>query len=251
MAQSIARATLRSLFSKLGYTVSRTPKSGEVAWPDLDEETIALFRGVAPFTMTSVERVSALHESIKYIVRHNIPGSFVECGVWKGGSMMAAARTLMRLGTERDLYLFDTFQGMPPPTSFDADLHGIPADILLKTNPLTTAIAPFEEVSRNMFSTGYDRIHIKFVRGKVEDTIPDQAPGEIAFLRLDTDWYESTKHELVHLFPRLAKGGILIIDDYGHFIGAKKAVDEYFLELGVPVFLNRIDYTGRLAVKPF
>ena len=124
------------------------------------------------------------------------------------------------------------------------------ANVLLKTNPMTPAIAPFEEVSRNMFSTGYDRARINFVRGKVEDTLPASAPAEIALLRLDTDWYESTSHELVHLYPRLVKGGILIIDDYGHFAGAKKAVDEYFQEYSIPIFFNRIDYTGRLAVKP-
>ena len=101
-----------------------------------------------------------------------------------------------------------------------------------------------------MFSTGYDRARINFVRGKVEDTLPASAPAEIALLRLDTDWYESTSHELVHLYPRLVKGGILIIDDYGHFAGAKKAVDEYFQEYSIPIFFNRIDYTGRLAVKP-
>jgi O-methyltransferase len=245
MSTNIVSTAVRGLFSQLGYTIHRTP-----SWPDMDAQTIALFRSVRSFTMTSIERVYALRESVKYIIRHNVPGSIVECGVWKGGSMMAAAKTLLELETERDLYLFDTFEGMPPPTAVDVDLYGVQADVLLKTNPMTPAIAPFEEVCRNMYSTGYNPARINLVRGKVEDTLPRAAPREIALLRLDTDWYQSTLHELVHLYPRLIKGGILIIDDYGHFVGSKKAVDEYFQKNGIPIFLNRIDYTGRLAVKP-
>jgi O-methyltransferase len=245
MSTNIVSTAVRGLFSQLGYTIHRIP-----SWPDMDAQTIALFRSVRSFTMTSIERVYALRESVKYIIRHNVPGSIVECGVWKGGSMMAVAKTLLELETERDLYLFDTFEGMPPPTAVDVDLYGVQADVLLKTNPMTPAIAPFEEVCRNMYSTGYNPARINLVRGKVEDTLPRAAPREIALLRLDTDWYESTLHELVHLYPRLIKGGILIIDDYGHFVGSKKAVDEYFQKNGIPIFLNRIDYTGRLAVKP-
>jgi O-methyltransferase len=83
----------------------------------------------------------------------------------------------------------------------------------------------------------------------VERTLPDRAPAEIALLRLDTDWYESTRHELVHLYPRLSAGGVLIVDDYGHWAGAKRAVDEYLGEQAEPLLLHRIDYTGRIAIK--
>ena len=142
MSTNIVYTAVRGLFSQLGYTIHRTP-----LWPDMDAQTIALFRSVRSFTMTSIERVYALRESVKYIIHHNIPGSIVECGVWKGGSMMAVAKTLLELKTARDLYLFDTFQGMPPPTAVDVDLYGIHADVLLKTDPLAPAIAPFEEVA--------------------------------------------------------------------------------------------------------
>jgi len=249
MLATFVRSAVRNLFAKLGYTVYRIQPEDALP-PDIDAETAALFRTLRPFTMTSVERFCALRESVKYVIRQNIPGSIVECGVWKGGSMMAVAKTLMELATERDLYLFDTFQGMPPPTAVDVDIRGVHADVLLESVPLARAIAQLEEVSHNMYSTGYERARITFVSGRVEDTLPLQAPAEIALLRLDTDWYESTKHELVHLYPRLTKGGILIIDDYGHFAGAKKAVDEYFQEQGAPIFLSRLDYTGRLVVKP-
>jgi hypothetical protein len=100
-----------------------------------------------------------------------------------------------------------------------------------------------------MGSTAYPGSHIHYVKGRVEDTIPKHAPQAIALLRLDTDWYESTRHELEHLFPRLVRGGVLILDDYGHWKGAKEAVDEYFAKLGRSPLLQRLDYSGRLAIK--
>ena len=87
-----------------------------------------------------------------------------------------------------------------------------------------------------------------FVQGMVEETIPAGAPEKIALLRLDTDWYESTHHEMVHLFPRISDGGVLIIDDYGHWAGARRAVDEYFHEHNIAILLNRLDYTGRIGI---
>ena len=79
--------------------------------------------------------------------------------------------------------------------------------------------------------------------------MPGYLPSGIALLRLDTDWYESTKHELEHLYPLLVSGGVIIIDDYGHWKGAKKAVDEYIKDNNLPLLLNRIDYTGRIGIK--
>jgi hypothetical protein len=104
-------------------------------------------------------------------------------------------------------------------------------------------------VQRNLAGTGYDLASVKFIKGKVEETIPAHAPARIALLRLDTDWYESTRHELAHLFPRLVPGGVLILDDYGHWQGSRRAVDEYMAEHGIPILLNRVDYTARIAVK--
>ena len=100
-----------------------------------------------------------------------------------------------------------------------------------------------------MYSTGYDKSKIHLVKGKVEETIPKTLPERIALLRLDTDWYASTKHEMLHLFPRLVPGGVLILDDYGSWLGARKAVDEYIAENKVKIFLCRVDNSGRVAVK--
>ena len=162
--------------------------------------------------------------------------------------MMAVALTLQRLGVkDRDLYLLDTFSGMTRPTEQDVDWTGVayldhwpfPADGFDSV--------PLAEVEAALASTGYDPEHLHFIPGSVEETLPDHAPAQIALLRLDTDWYESTRHELVHLYPRLALGGVLIIDDYGHLEGARKATDEYFA--GKRILLDRIDYSARIGVK--
>jgi hypothetical protein len=214
---------------------------------------ITTIEAVAPYTMTSPERIYSLINALKHVVQSGIPGEIVECGVWKGGSMMAAAMTLMRLGSLRDLHLFDTFQGMPPPDSIDRDYAGrSAAEQLLEEDRATSriwCIAGLEEVQRNLASTGYPAGRLRFVPGRVEETIPRFAPQQIALLRLDTDWYESTRHELVHLYPRLSVGGVLIIDDYGYWQGARQACDEYLAALSQPPLLCRIDSTGRIAVK--
>lgn len=203
--------------------------------------------------MTSPERVFALRSAVRYIVQNGIPGDIVECGVWKGGSMMAVARTLLELGDRtRVLHLFDTFEGMPAPTASDVDYAGEEAQERLHRSGKDAnvwAIAPLEQVKRAVLSVGYDPDKFRFVQGRVEDTIPGEAPSAISLLRLDTDWYESTRHELVHLFPRLSPGGVLIIDDYGHWQGARRATDEYLAQHRIKLLLNRIDYTGRIGVK--
>jgi len=166
--------------------------------------------------------------------------------------MMAVALTLARSAAERPLYLFDTFEGMSEPTDRDRmQGHDVRPlwESMREGDSNALARASIEEVRAAMQSTGYERGLIKLVKGKVEDTLPDRAPDQIALLRLDTDFYESTRHELVHLFPRLSTGGILIIDDYGTLEGAREAADEYFAEHDVRIFLARTDETGRVGVK--
>jgi hypothetical protein len=231
-----------------------------VPWPPVlkgvDEHTTKTIDAVRPYTMTSDQRVAALCDAVRYVVTNRIPGAIVECGVWKGGSMMAVARTLLELSDRsRDLHLFDTFEGMTAPTAEDVALTGeSAADLLAATTDREDAEsvwcrAPLDVVKQAMASVGYERSKVHYIKGRVEDTIPAAAPERIALLRLDTDWYESTRHEMIHLFPRLCVGGVLILDDYGHWLGARRAVDEYLREHNVPLFLQRIDYTGRYAVK--
>lgn len=212
---------------------------------------------VQPFTMTSPQRLFALLESLRYVVNAAIPGAVVECGVWRGGSMLAAALQLQRLhAQERHLYLFDTFAGMPRPTGLDVSSSGESAAHILRRTRRRSghndawAIASVDEVRARLLASEYPPRQLHLIEGMVERTVPQAAPDEIAVLRLDTDWYASTLYELEHLYPRIAPGGILIIDDYGDWLGARRAVDEYFGRLPAPVLLQRIDRTGRLVIRP-
>ena len=245
--------SLRTLFEGKGRRKARKLAALTVA--DASPETKAVIDRVRLFTMTSPERVAALCNAVEYVVRCGIGGDFVECGVWRGGSSMAMALTLLRLGKPGvHLHLFDTFAGMTQPTGVDRAIPtGESAAALLarsdRQTGLVWAYAPIEDVERNLAGTGYPADKLHFVAGRVEDTLPRHAPDRISLLRLDTDWYESTRHELVHLFPRLAVGGVLIIDDYGHWDGSRRAVDEYLAEHKIRMLLNRIDYSGRIGVK--
>lgn len=209
---------------------------------------------VSPYTMAGAERTLSTISAIEHVVKHSVPGSIVECGVWRGGQMMAAALALLRLGQQREIVLFDTFAGMTAPGKEDLDLHGDDATPVYKEHATKGAgsrwcEAGMDDVRRNLASTGYSMEFVKMVQGPVEVTIPGEAPERIAYLRLDTDWYESTLHEFEHLYPRVAALGVIAIDDYGHWQGARKATDEYLDKNKIPALLHRIDYTGRQFVK--
>ena len=246
--------SIRNLGRRLGVEISRS--DGRGPYPsDFSQLGQDICRTVEPYTMTPPVKVNALVEAVQYVVKSEVNGAFVECGVWKGGSAMAMALTLKSLGADdRALYLYDTFTGMTKPGEVDISMAGKPASVEFtktRTGEDSSAwcLSPLDEVKANVRETGYPDENLHFVEGKVEDTIPQTAPEMIAILRLDTDWYESTKHELVHLFPRLQPGGVLILDDYGYWQGARKAVDEYIAENNLRIFLNRLDHTGRIAVK--
>ncbi|MGP4043896.1 TylF/MycF/NovP-related O-methyltransferase [Streptomyces sp. 2A115] len=236
----------------------RSPQRSEpVAAPkfpaDYDDTATEVIRAVSPYTMTSPERLNALILATRYVSRHNIAGDIVECGVWRGGSMQAAARTLLSLhDTERHLYLFDTFEGMPAPTDKDLRRDGESAADLLarqdRSRPIW-AVATLDDVKDGFQRVPYPADRVHFVPGLVEDTIPAEAPEQISILRLDTDWYASTRHELEQLYPRLVSGGVLLIDDYGWWQGSRSAVDEFLEKTGARLLLLRMD-EGRIAVKP-
>lgn len=216
---------------------------------DFNRQEIEDVLAVLPYTMTSRERLVSLIRAVHYVLDREIPGDIVECGVWRGGSMMTVARTLHRRGvTDRRLWLYDTFTGMTRPGDADVSAANQPALQTWERQP-GWCLAGLEEVRHNLDGTGYPAANLRYVVGEVEKTIPEQIPDQIALLRLDTDWYESTRHEMQHLFPRLSRGGVLILDDYGYWQGARKAVDEYLQATKTPLLLCRIDSTGRIAVK--
>ncbi|WP_299123557.1 TylF/MycF/NovP-related O-methyltransferase [uncultured Winogradskyella sp.] len=220
-------------------------------YTDFTRDELDIIGKVKGFTMTSAERVVSLIRAVNYIELNNIGGSIIECGVWKGGSIMAALLALKE--KNRDVYLYDTFEGMSEPTDQDKSYKDESAKkAYINKDEYWKRIECFstlDEVKNNIYSIDYPKNKIKFIQGKVEDTIPNIIPEKIAILRLDTDWYESTMHEMIHLFPRLVAGGVIIIDDYGHWKGCRKAIDEYINDNNVKLLLNRIDYTGRIGIK--
>jgi len=240
---------IKRIAHSLGYQINRETPA------DFSDEDIEIINSVKPYTMTSKERIYSLIESVRYVIKNEIPGDIVECGVWQGGSMMAVAKTLLKLhNQEKDLCLFDTFEGMTKPEKMDISNSGFDAtkefdNTKNDSNGSDWCRATIDVVKSNLFSIGYDKSKIHFIQGKVEDTLPTNKLKSISILRLDTDWYQSTKEELINLFPKLSKGGVLIIDDYGFWQGARKAVDEYFSENNIQILLNRIDETGRIGIK--
>lgn len=183
--------------------------------PDLASDALflSIYQKVRPYTMTSMERLYALHQAVRYVVEKKIPGDFVECGVWRGGSCMMMALTLESIGAVgRKIHLYDTFEGMSEPTAADRQHSGESAENLLqkedKSDPHSIWCASaIDDVRANVGSTGLPADTFIFHKGKVEDTIPAEIPEAICLLRLDTDWYASTRHELQHLYPLLGAGG--------------------------------------------
>jgi hypothetical protein len=230
--------------------------------PQYTAEEEAILQRAKPLTMTSKERLVSLVDAVSYVVERKVPGSFAECGVWRGGSVLAMILRLQQLGqADRDIYLYDTFEGMTQPSEadtsrFDGSALGIwSAAVKAGMRPWNAWFDAKrfneDDVRKTLLATGYPPERIHFVKGPVEQTIPAQAPQQLALLRLDTDWYESTRHELLHLWPRLSPQSVLIIDDYGHWDGCRKAVDEFFASEGgaQPILLHRIDYSGRIGIK--
>ena len=215
---------------------------------DIPDEFREIWRSVEEFTMTSIERAYALYEAVRYVCDSGIEGSFVECGVWRGGSCMLMAQTILRRGiSPRPVYLYDTFSGMTEPTDEDV-IAWNGRSVRERFERFDSWAVGLDEVKANLLTTGYPSEMFHFVRGDVLDTLESIRPESIALLRLDTDWYRSTLRELEVLYPRLRRGGILLLDDYGHFRGAKQAVDEFFRKREKPYFA-RVDYTGRVGVK--
>jgi len=227
----------------------------EKEYPEIDDEYFfKIVRIISKHTLTDLPAQWALYKAIEYIVRNKIPGDIVECGVWNGGSILLAAYALIHFGdTSRRLYLYDTFEGMPKPDLVDVNYNGDLALAAWHEFRCQGQIWGFGGTMAMVWDVvriaGYPPEHILFVKGMVEDTLPSTLPECISILRLDTDLYSSTYHEFVHAYPILSRGGILIVDDYGSFMGSRKATDQYISENALPLFLTRINHGAYLAVK--
>ena len=247
---------INSVAGLVGLQVSRT-NSAAVRLPvEATAADAALIASLRPYTMTSGERLWSLLNAVRYVIDEGLPGDFAECGVWRGGSVMAMAKQLSALGVnDRRIWLYDTFAGMTAPTAADVEAGtGVTAETMLAGTEVgdgnnVWCVAGLSDVKANVRSTGYPFDQFTFVEGDVAVTLKQSVPESISLLRLDTDWYESTKLGLEILYPRLVVGGVCILDDYGHWQGARTAVDEYFAATGHRPFMHPIDYSGRVFIK--
>jgi O-methyltransferase len=226
---------------------SRRAKKFHQALYDLDEEAQQTIIRVKDQTMMDPEKLYAFIAAVRYVCKNGIDGDIVECGVWRGGAIMAAALTLIQLeSTDRRFYLYDTFAGMPRPGQRDRPLAE-DLDTLAYFEGRQTGedssdwcFASIDMVRQNLATVPYDQDKFVLVEGKVEDTLPRTLPGPIAILHLDTDWYESTRHQVEHLMPLMVPGGVLIVDDYFYWSGNRDAVDEYLDRHKIPVLLTKV-----------
>jgi O-methyltransferase len=249
---------IRHGFNKFGFELTR--KSPKHLRPPV-ELTPAELRIIEDIkscglSMVSDERLWSTLMACKYCVSEGVEGDFVECGVWRGGNALIAAAIFRLYGIKKSVYLFDTFGGMTAPT--DKDRFASDSSLAYKTFEINKkethndwCFASIEDVKENFNKFGLLSENIKFIKGDVCETldIKKNIPDQICVLRLDTDWYESTRKELEVLYPKVCIGGSLIIDDYGHWSGAKEATDEYFRLHNNRPLLNYIDYSGRIGVK--
>jgi O-methyltransferase len=204
---------------------------------------------VSPYSMTTTPRINCLYDSLEFVRNNNISGDYVECGVWKGGNILGIMNYLeYHCYTTNNIWLYDTFQGMTEPENIDIDLNNNKAENILHQ---VFCLSPLDEVKRNLSSSKYPTDKIKYIIGDVCQTLSqiNNIPEKIAILRLDTDWYASTKMELEVLWEKLEIGAPCIIDDYGHWKGCKKAVDDFFEKLPLKHTYEIIDYTGIRILK--
>lgn len=180
-------------------------------------------------------------EALRYVIDNNIEGSIVECGVNEGYFELLWINELINQGKERDIYMYDTFKGMPPPTKYDYTSCNSPhykmdstevmqywKERIIDENTNGWCFTPLEEVKRRLSSTGYPESRLHYIVGDVLQTLNVFVPEKIAILRLDTDWYESSKIELEKMYDKVVDGGVIIFDDYYHWEGQRRATDDFF-----------------------
>ena len=250
--------TIKNFLNKFNFKIEHANswyKRNEHRIAEISNDELKILKEITNLSMSTPANHWAIIQSLKHIKKNDIKGDIVECGVWRGGNLILFKKIIDTLYLEKKIFAFDTFQGMPEPSKEDLDLKDIDAEKIYqnyKDKDLKWCFSDIDEVKNNIskFFKDYNK-SFNFIKGKVEDTLmyEDNLPQTISLLRLDTDFYESTKKELEILYPRLNKGGVLIIDDYGHWKGSKKAVDEYFKLDNNFLWFHRIDYASRLLIK--
>ncbi len=249
--KSFTKSILNRILSKFGHEIVHSEylfqlKKNTII-EEINSEQKELLNNALKYSGVGIIPTWMLINSIKYINDKKIEGDFVEAGVWRGGNLIIFKELIEKYKLNKEIYGYDTFEGMPEPSEVDVKWNNISAARKTKTKD-DWCKSSIEDVKKNILTVLNDLKHINLIKGLVEETLLIEAnlPKKISLLRLDTDFYKSTKVELEILFPRLSKGGILIIDDYGNWKGAKKAVDEFF---GDKAFLIYLDHGVRMYIN--
>ena len=251
---------LKKLINKFNFKIEHKNswyKRNEHLIAEISDDELKIIKQISNYSMSTPANHWAIIQSIKHISQNNIKGDIVESGVWRGGNLILFKIFLDKYNLKKKIFAYDTFEGMSEPEKLDKTFDGKSSIELLKKlekknvdrkENILIADCSIEQVIKN-FNENVIKNDLITIKGKVEETLlnKDNLPSKISLLRLDTDWYSSTKIELEILYPLLEKNGILIIDDYGYWQGARKAVDEYFLDKKVTIF--KIDFTGRMIIK--
>lgn len=254
MLKKIIKKTLNILNYKI-ISKNNWNKRVENLIVEASQEDLEELDKVNDISLTSLPNKWSLLQSLNYIKNNNVEGDIVETGVFKGANLVLIKNFLDKSNLNKKIYAYDTYAGQPQPSNLDFDLKGtnmIDKFSDLKKKNIVPVYCSLEDVKSNIKKyCNNDLGKITFVKGKVEETLDDQSniPKKISLLRLDTDFYDSIKKSLEVLYPRLVKGGVLIIDDYGHFKGAKIATDNFFKD-EKKIWMHRVDYTCRLMIKP-
>ncbi len=209
-----------------GYTRAQTIGRGH--WPATAE------------TMIEMPRMDQLHAAIRDVLTHNVPGDFIECGVWRGGATIFMRAALEAYGdSARRVWAADSFEGLPKP---NPALY--PADQGDRLWTMTELAVGVHQVKANFDRYGLLDDRVQFLVGWFKDTLPSAPIEKLAVLRVDADLYESTTQALEYLYPKLSAGGYCIIDDYGAVASCRKAVEDFRARHGIRDELQRIDDTG-------
>jgi len=248
-----SKELISKMFSALGYKIiAKNTFNYDL---DLTDQEKKILNYVLKNTliMGTIDNLAATILAVRYVCQNKIKGDFVECGVWRGGHGIAAALTFDLYKSKNKVICFDTFLGMTKPTDDDSRIYNkVKAITKFNSSSREThnewCYASFEEVENNFLRAGVSKDNFQLIKGDVAETLPIFKVDAISFLRLDTDWYESTKVELKYLWPLLSVNGLLVVDDYGHWQGSKKAVDEFF-QSNPTILFHATDYRTRSGIK--
>lgn len=245
------KSLILHLIRRAGYTLSR-PKSLEQKFDGEMYDIPAPFAAILKKRLVKIyRRDHAALNAVRYVIDSDTPGAIVECGVLQGRGAALLADSMMRQW--RPLWLYDVFENDPRriPDADEMELHtGRNArEAWLESHKAANAQPSLDAATRAVASTGYPMEQVRFVKGLVQETLPGTMPEQISVLKLHTDYQDSIRHCLEHLFPRLSPGGVLIIEAYGRYPGTKKATDDYFRLNGIRMMLNRVDDSCRVGVK--